>query len=65
MVGYWLFIARNGWKCLEMAGTAENGLKWQETPGFVRRYLKVAGNGWKLLKVAGNGQRWPEIAGND
>ena len=47
------------WKCLEMAGMAENGLKWLEKTGN-------CWNGWKCLewlKMAGHGLLCLEMTG--
>ena len=41
---------------------AGNYSKWLE---INRKYLQMAGNGWKWLKIAGNGQKQLEIARNN
>ena len=48
-------MAGHGWKGLEMAGIAENGLnawKWLEL-------AEMAWNGWKWPEIAGNNQNKP------
>ena len=64
-------MARNGWKCLELAGNALywseiiwSGKKWSsEVAGRGHRWPKMAKNSRLWLKMDINGWMWLEVAG--